>query len=106
MDSRITIVAYKPIEGKESNLLDLVKNHHVKLLQENLVTGRIPIICQAKDKTLVEIFEWKSEDAIHAAHSNPVVLAMWKEFGEVCTYIPIADVPESKNMFSDFTPVH
>jgi len=99
-------VVYKPLEGKESTLLHLVTNHHHRLLQENLVTSRKPIICQAKDNSLVEIFEWQSEEAIHAAHANPAVLAMWKEFGEACTYMPIADIYESNNMFSDFTPVN
>jgi len=106
MNPRITIAVYKPLEGKESTLVDLVKSHHHRLLQENLVTSKAPIICLAKDNTIIEIFEWLSEGAIHAAHSNPAVLAMWQEFGEVCTYIPIADVMESKNLFSDFTPIN
>lgn len=106
MNSRITIAVYKPLEGKETALLDLVLTHHQRLSDEKLVTQRLPIICQAKDKTILEIFEWQSEEAIHAAHSNPAVLAMWKEFGEVCTYLPVAEVYESKNMFSDFSPVN
>lgn len=106
MNPRITIAVYKPLEGKESALIDLVNTHHNRLLHENLVTKRLPIICRAQDNTVVEMFEWQSEEAIHAAHSNTAVLAMWKEFSEVCTYIPIADVNESKNMFSDFTPIN
>ncbi len=106
MNSRITIAVYKPKEGKEAALHDLVLTHYKRLSDEKLVTQRQPIICQAKDKTILEIFEWQSEEAIHAAHSNPVVLAMWKEFGEVCTYLPVAEVNESKNMFSDFSPIN
>jgi hypothetical protein len=30
---------------------------------------------------------------------------MWSEFGAACDYLPIADLPEAKEMFSPFTRV-
>jgi hypothetical protein len=43
--------------------------------------------------------------AIDAAHGNPAVIAMWGEFGAACDYLPIADLPGAKEMFSPFTRV-
>jgi hypothetical protein len=60
---------------------------------------------EAKDGTFVEVFEWASSQAIEAAHSNPVVLKMWEEYGKVCDYIPISQVAEASQLFSEFTPV-
>ena len=43
--------------------------------------------------------------AIALAHSNPVVLDLWKKFEAVCWHETPANLPEFKNMFSHFEPV-
>lgn len=106
MNERITIVAYKPLPGKEHELTILVSTHHPRLLKIDLVTDREPIVMQAEDGSILEVFEWKSKEAIQAAHSHPDVLAMWKEFSEVCNYLPTSAVKEIGNMFSEFTPIN
>jgi hypothetical protein len=60
---------------------------------------------EARDGTFVEVFEWASPEAIQAAHSHRVVLEMWEAYGKVCDYVPIAQVPDASQMFSEFTPV-
>jgi hypothetical protein len=37
---------------------------------------------QASDGTVIEVFEWKSQEAIAAAHTNPVVQKMWEKSEE------------------------
>jgi hypothetical protein len=105
MDSRIVIVAYKPLPGKLEALEALVASHHPRLLKEGLVTNRPPITLLAADQTIIEIFEWVSSESIQSAHSNPAVLAMWQEFSAVCEYIPAGQVKEFQSMFSEFTPL-
>jgi quinol monooxygenase YgiN len=73
------IVAYRPKPGRESELLELVRSRVPTLRREGLVTERPSIILRAKDGTIVEVSEWKSPEAIEAAHHNPNVLAMWKQ---------------------------
>ena len=60
---------------------------------------------QARDGTIVEVFEWASREAIESAHSNPEVLKMWDEFFKICDFVPIADVEEAGEMFSEFAAV-
>jgi len=60
---------------------------------------------EAKDGTFVEVFEWSSPEAIESAHHHPVVLKMWEEYGKVCEYVPISQVAEASQLFSEFTPV-
>jgi len=105
MESRIVIVAYKPLPGKNSELETLASTHHARLLVEGLVTQRSPILLKAEDQTIVEIFEWVSKEAINTAHSNPTVLKMWQEFSAVCEYIPAGQIKEFQSMFSEFTPL-
>jgi hypothetical protein len=70
-----------------------------------LATDRESALMRASDGTVVEVFEWKSTEAIAAAHSHPAVLAMWEEYAAVCEYVPIADVPEAAELFSGFDPI-
>ena len=105
MNPRIVIVAYKPKPGMESNLKVLTLNHHPRLREQDLVTDRLPIIMKSKDGTIIEVFEWKSEDAIQQAHTNKVVGQLWVEFSEVCDYIPIGQLPESSELFANYSPV-
>jgi hypothetical protein len=61
---------------------------------------------RSEDGTIVEVFEWASKEAIESAHTNPVVLAMWQEYAEVCEFLPVAKVEESIQMFSESEPIN
>jgi len=101
---RIVIVAYKPKPGKAEALKELTKTHVPRLLKEGLVTDRTPVIVEAADGTIIEVFEWLSAEAIQQAHHNPEVQKMWGEYAAVCDYVPLNTVPEASNLFADFTP--
>jgi hypothetical protein len=103
---RITIAVYRPKPGKENQLLGLVKEHLPILKSQGLITDRKPIVMQALDKTVVEVFGWKSAEAIKEAHTNPEVQKLWGRFNEVCDYLIPTDVQEFHNMFSEFTPIN
>src|SRR4051794_30849266 len=105
MDGIVVIVAYRPKAGHEAELLELVRGRVPALRTDGLVTDRIPVIMRAKDGTIIEVSEWKSHEAIEAAHRNPQVLAMWDKFFAVCDCVPLKDVPESETMFAGFQPI-
>lgn len=102
---QFVIVAYRPKAEKEAALLELLKIHVPTLQGEGLATDRTPYVMRAADGTIVEIFEWQSAEAIEQAHKNQVVLDMWGKFWEVCEIDAIANLEESKRMFSPFIPV-
>jgi len=103
--SVMVFACYRPKPGKDEALLALMKTHLPTLRAQGLV-GDDPSLCgRAKDGTIIEVFCWKSQAAIDAAHANPAVQAMWGQYAEVCDYIPIAEVPEAKDMFAGFAPV-
>jgi quinol monooxygenase YgiN len=99
------IVAYRPKPGKESELLELVRSRVPTLRKEGLVTDRVPAIMRSRDGTIVEVSEWKSQEAIDAAHRNPNVLAMWDKFFAICECVPLNTLAEAADMFAGFTPV-
>ena len=102
---RVVIACYRPKPGHADALRALVVRHHATLHGLGLVTDRAPIAMQAADGTFVEVFEWRSTEAIEQAHHDPTVLAMWEEYALVCDYVPVAAVDEATRPFSEFTPV-
>jgi len=105
MKGVIVIVAYRPKPGKKTELLHLVRSRVPTLRKENLVTNREPTIMRARDGTIIEVSEWKSHEAIDAAHKNPNVLAMWNKFFAICDCIPLKTLAEAEEMFAGFEPL-
>ena len=75
---RIVIVAYVPKAGKEEQLLVAVKKHLQVLQTEQLATDKPAYVMRAGDGTIIEVFEWRSAEAIKRAvpvppsgHSGP-----------------------------------
>ena len=103
--SVMVLACYKPKTDKDNALLTLLKTHLPTLRKEGLV-GEGPSLCgRAKDGTYVEVFCWKSQSAIDAAHTNEVVGKMWNAFAEVCDFTVIADVEGAKDMFTALMPI-
>ena len=105
MNGIIAIVAYRPKAGKDEQLLELVRSRVPRLRSEGLVTDRVPVIMRSRDGTIVEVSEWKSREAIDAAHKNPNVWAMWEKFFALCDCVPLNTLPETANIFAGFTPI-
>jgi hypothetical protein len=101
----MVIAAYRPKPGQEARLLQLVKEHLPILRSQNLVAPRPSYAMRARDGTILEVFEWKSEQAIESAHQNPVIIAMWERFEEVCDYVPLNSLKESAEPFSGYEPI-
>jgi hypothetical protein len=100
----IVVVAYKPKPGKEADLLQLTREHVTLLRAEGLATGRPITACQAKDGTIVEVFEW-ADGGVERAHTNPVVLKLWERYAAACDIVPLTSLPEASTMFASFTPL-
>jgi quinol monooxygenase YgiN len=102
---RIVIVGYRPKAGCREALRALVTRHVTRLRELGLASERPAIVMEAKDGTLVEVFEWRSSAAIDEAHGHPAVQALWAEFERVCEYVPVGTLTESMQLFSEFTPL-
>ena len=102
---RFVIVAYAPKPRCEQQLLAAVKKHLKVLKTEQLVSDRPAYAMRSANGTIVEVFEWRSAEAIHLAHSNAAVQALWAEFGAACDYVPLTSLAETHQMFAEFEAV-
>jgi hypothetical protein len=101
----ISIACYKAKEGREASLLEIVKRHVPILRTQGLVTDRKPLAMRAGDGTIVEVFEWRSKDAIDAAHRNTTVKDLWARFGDACDFVKLSQLAEAGELFANFTPI-
>ncbi len=102
---RFVIVAYTPKPGKEQQLQAAVRKHLDVLLADNLITDKPGYVMRAADGSIVEVFEWRSAEAIQQAHANPSVQALWAEFAEACDLTPLTNLQETHQMFAEFDSV-
>lgn len=102
---RFVIVAYKPKDGKEEELLAVVRTHLKVLQEQGLVTDRPAYVMRANDRSIVEVFEWRSAQSIEQAHSNSAVQELWGNFAAVCEYLPLEKLSETGEMFAEFDAV-
>jgi hypothetical protein len=102
---RIVIACFRPLPGKQEQLRELTRTHVQRLRDLGLATDRSGIAMEAENGDVVEVFEWVSPEAIATAHEHPEVLAMWAEYEQCCTYIPVTEVPGAGELFPDHTPL-
>lgn len=103
--TEIVIAVYRPREGKEAELLACLREHVATLRDRGLVTAREEIVARSRrDGTIVEIFEWKSPEAVQHAHSDPVVSVIWRRLSECAEYATLGSLRESADIFPHFEP--
>jgi CDGSH-type Zn-finger protein len=98
----MVIASYRPKPGKAGELLALTRSHLPVLVKEGLAEAGLRLCGRAKDGTLVEVFVWKSAEAIEAAHKNPAVGALWRQFGQIAEFVMAKDLVEAGTLFSEF----
>lgn len=101
----VVIVGYRPKPGQRDALLALTATHVPRLRAAGLATQRAPIVMEAADGTIIEVFEWIDRAAVERAHAHPDVQRMWAEYAAVCEYVPIGALSEAAELFSGFASV-
>ncbi len=96
------IAMYHPKEGKDAELKDKIKGHLPTLRRLDLATDREALVLLSSDGVYLEIFEWKSVEAVEMAHSHPEVAKMWEDFGKVCDFISLSALADAGRPFPHF----
>jgi hypothetical protein len=98
----MVIALFRPRPGQDAELLSCMRDHLPILRAQGLATDRPSTVLRAADGTLLEIFEWVSQEAIDAAHAHPAVLALWERYAACCDYVTLGDLAEARAMFPGF----
>jgi hypothetical protein len=90
-----TLVWYYPKTGRAKELTRLVTAHWPTLHRLGLATDRPAQVWAARDKRsgepfLVELFEWRDDQASETAHQTPEVMAVWETMGPLLESMKLA----------------
>ena len=96
------VAVYRPKPGREAMLVAETERHVPLLRELGLATDSPSLVLRASDGSLVEHFEWVSQEAIAQAHEHADVAAMWGRYEECCTYGTLADLPNASALFAEF----
>lgn len=98
----ISIAAFRPKQGMEADLIQVIDDRLPLLRRLRLATDRPEIRCRSKDGIIITISEWVDQAAIDAAHQNPEVLALWGRFAACCEWVKLQDITECRADFATF----
>jgi Mg2+/citrate symporter len=98
----MAFATYKPHEGKENELMTIVKAHLPMLRRLGLASAKEGYLAQAMDGTIIEVFEWASPDAVKQAHTHPEVSKVWDEMTAVADFNPMNELQEAERPFPGF----
>lgn len=104
--SLIAIIAYKPLPGFDTGFKEVLKEHTRVLREEGLITDRDVYQMQALDGTVIEVFEWVSDQAKEEAHNHPKIMELWSRFYEYTEMAKLMDVMECHEPFASFRALH
>lgn len=102
---RISVAAFKPKAGKESELLQVITDRLPLLRRLGMVTDREPVLMRSKDGVIIQVSEWIDDEAIGKAHKTPEVLELWKRFDACSTYVKLDSLTESHEDFATFDAI-
>lgn len=102
MKTRMTFAMYVPKDGKAAELMAIVERHVPTLKEFGLITNRDNYVARASDGTIIEVFEWVSEDAKDAAHEHPAIAEIWEQMTPLCEFGHMQNLKEAKYPFPNF----
>ena len=105
MKPKIVFAIYKPHQDKGNELKKLILKHVPRLKSNKLITNREPLLVKSKNGIYIEIFEWKSTDAVEEAHENPEIQKLWDEIEKVCDFTNLESIEEVREYFPQFKPI-
>ena len=106
MPGQVVIAIYRPHQGKDAAVEDILRRHVPTLRAAGLVSARpVTLLKSFADGTYLEIFEWIDEKAAGKAHDHPKVAEVWDALGEVASFIELGQLAEAKARFPHFRPV-
>jgi hypothetical protein len=102
----IALILYSPRKGREQELIEMLQHNIPVMRKLGLVTDREQILAGTKDGSIIQIFEWKSQDSQEQAMAHPVVQEMWLKAGNISEFQKPAAVAEFNEVFSMFKTIY
>jgi hypothetical protein len=73
--------------------------------QHGLVTDRAVTQGEGADRSLIEMFEWSSEEKSRMAPTIAEVAGLWKSMSEAMDFVALSSLAEAQRPFAHFKPI-
>jgi hypothetical protein len=103
---QIALILYSPRKDREQELVEMLQNNIPVMRKLGLITDREQILARTKDGSIIQLFEWKSEESQDQAMAHPVVQEMWLKVGNISEFQKPAAVAEFNEVFSMFETIY
>ena len=100
---KLVMALYKAKDGKQNELNALIREHFPTLKEYGLATDKPPFIAVSSSGTVIEVFEWVSEEAARKAHDHPAVAKIWEAMAKVGSFETLTSLPEASKPFPHFS---
>lgn len=89
MSEKVVMAAYRARHGRFEELCSIVKEKRDFMVGAGYYTERAPylLVSEEDPDLLIEIFEWKSLEAIDNAHKDPSVHEIWGRMDGICSEV-------------------
>jgi hypothetical protein len=101
----LVVCSYRAKPGREDEARGLLARHVPTLRQHGLVTDRPVTQGEGADRSLVEMFEWASEEKSRMAATIAEVAELWKVMSEAMDFVALASLAEAQRPFAHFKPI-
>jgi hypothetical protein len=105
----VVIATYKVKEANLDAFLEVLREKHLYLLNNNYITTRQALLLQSKIETevLLEMFEWHNEVSSLNAHEDGNVLVFWKKMEQLWENggFGLNEIEEAEISFPHFSPL-
>jgi len=95
------IVAQKPYQGKEEEVIRLLKQHDVTLRKMGFTTDR-PVLWLRGEKEghVIEVAEWRSEQKLEEGQQHEDVQGLWRQFDNLSENTRLSDLGDAKERYT------
>jgi hypothetical protein len=98
----VAIASDRPKAGQEVAFQELLKKHIPTLRAQGLLTDAPAYASRSANGTILEVFEWKSQEAKDKAHENKAVMDCWNQFFGLAEIVALNSLEEAKAPFASF----
>lgn len=106
MSEQVVMAVYRPKEGRDEALRELIRRHVDTLRRLGLATDRPVTVLKTLDgEAYLEIFGWVSPDAARQAHETPEVQEIWGAMMEIADFPALGEIEAGKTRFPHFEAV-
>ena len=99
---KLAFIVFKPRKGKAEELIAFLKRSFVILQSLKVASEKPQILASSVDGSIMQIFEFSTDDKPESAAIYPEVRELWKEAEKLSEFLKPSSLKEFQEVFPSF----